>query len=168
MPVFARSTVGIAAVAAMGVATIVSATTASADMSIRSSSAYCVGSTYTVTLPASDAAVLIGNVPLDTEFVFRTSAVGGSTFTTFTTVPYVAGKDVVASWTPTAPGQVMVSAWPNNTTTGPAYFGENGPTVNVVQTAPSGTTCGAATGGTGSANSIPVIGGLLSGLSAQK
>ncbi|WP_405134776.1 hypothetical protein [Nocardia sp. NBC_01388] len=152
----------------MGVAISVSAATASADMSITSSTAYCVGSTYTVTLPAADATVLIGNVPSDTEFAFRTSPAGGSTFTTFTTVPYVAGKDVVASWTPTAPGQVMVSAWPNSIYTGLANFGEDGPTINVVQTAPSGATCAPSTGGTGSASSIPVIGGLLSSLSAQK
>ncbi|MVU81229.1 hypothetical protein GPX89_28790 [Nocardia sp. ET3-3] len=167
MSVLARA-VGIAAAAVMGVATIVSATTASADMTITSSQAYCVGSTYTVTLPAADAKVLIGNVPNDTEFAFRTSPAGGSTFTTFTTVPYVEGKDVVASWTPTAPGQVMVSAWPNNVNTGPANFGENGPTVTVVQSAPAGATCSPSTGGTGSANSIPLIGGLLSTLSAQK
>ncbi|MFD7847762.1 hypothetical protein ACFV4K_33160 [Nocardia sp. NPDC059764] len=176
MALLVRPPIGFAAAAgpvAVAVATIVAtAAPASAEgVTISASTAYCVGSTYTLTLPAADATILIGNVPWQNAFAFQTRATGDSAFNIVATAPYVAGKDVVATWTPTAAGEFMTSAWPYSTDRGLSNFGENGPTVTVVQTAPAGATCTpptAGNGGTGSASSIPVIGGLLSSLSAQK
>ncbi|WP_327142097.1 hypothetical protein [Nocardia sp. NBC_01327] len=172
MSVFARSTVGIAAVAAMGVATIVSATTASADMSVVASSAYCVGTTYTATLPAADAATLQSQAPGFAEFSFFDYSFATQANTHVTDVAsYVAGQDVTVQWTPTGVGQhqIYAAASFNPYVSGPKTVGSG--MINVVQAAPAGASCTPPTpptGGTGSASSIPVIGGLLSTLSAQK
>lgn len=172
MSVLARSTVGIAAGAAIGVATIVSATTASADMSIAKSPAYCVGSTYTATLPAADAETLHAQAPGFWEFTFFDYSFATQKNTYLTDVAtYVAGQDVTIQWTPTEAGQHQVYAvasfnpyayTPKTVSTG---------MIDVVQSAPTGASCtppAPSTGGTGSASSIPVIGGLLSSLSGQK
>ncbi|WP_458690962.1 hypothetical protein [Nocardia tengchongensis] len=172
MSVLARSTVGIAATVAMGVATIVSATTASAQMSITTSTAYCVGSTYTLTLPAADASALIAQVPGGDVIGFswvRTASQGGGALDLFTSSPYVAGKDASVQWTPTTAETVDLWATAGSTANGYTWSASSKLIgITVVQSAPSGASCTPSTSGTGSASSIPVIGGLLSTLSAQK
>ncbi|MGW4125946.1 hypothetical protein [Nocardia sp. NPDC004711] len=169
MSVLARSTVGLAAVAAMGVATIVSATTASAAMTITPSQAYCVGTTYTITLPAADAAALETNPSLDQiDFNYNYTGTGG----TIGLVTWTKGQDVTVQWTPSQAAQTTVSAVAYGEWTGVGTVRLSMAPINVVQSAPAGSSCTAppaGTGtGTGSASSIPVIGGLLSSLSAQK
>ncbi|MFF0611567.1 hypothetical protein ACFYUD_23180 [Nocardia tengchongensis] len=153
-------------------ATIVSATTASAAMTITPSQAYCVGTTYTITVPAADAATLETNPSYD-QIVFNFE--DATTSGTIGLVSWTKGQDVTIQWTPTQAQQTTVLASPFNSTAG---FGSGqlsmGP-LNVVTSIAGGTQCTtppappAGTGtGTGSASSIPVIGGLLSSLSAQK
>ncbi|MCU1643370.1 MAG: hypothetical protein JWN03_3645 [Nocardia sp.] len=152
-------------------ATIVTGATASAQGSITSSTAYCVGTTYTVTLPAADAASVMAGLPItDNQLVLVVAPSGGSlTPIPSTAAAYVAGKDVTFQWTPTAAGNTTgLWVYPYN---GQGMEYRNGSLVryiDIVQSAPAGTTCSPSTGGTGSAGSIPVIGGLLSSLSAQK
>lgn len=170
MSVFVRSTVGIAAGAAMGVATIVSATTASAQLAVTTSTAYCADTTYTITFPAADAAAMAATYG-QSDFVLG-AAGPGPTYWWTPAVTYVPGHDVTFQWTPSKsvlPAGTAVGTWNLHveeahvvSTPTPSL------TVNVVQTAPAGTSCVPSTGGTGSAGSIPVIGGLLSSLSAQK
>ncbi|WP_218025138.1 hypothetical protein [Nocardia jejuensis] len=156
----------------MGVATIVSASTASADISVATSSAYCVGTAYTVTLPAADAAVLQAQAPGFFQFSFYDYSYVTQLNTHITDVKtYVAGKDVTLQWTPTGTGQHQITAVASFDpySYAPKIFGSA--MIDVVQTAPSGASCApppTPSGGTGSASSIPVIGGLLSSLSAQK
>ncbi|WP_327141742.1 hypothetical protein [Nocardia sp. NBC_01327] len=155
-------------------ATIVSATTASADMTITPSQAYCVGTTYSVTLPAADAAALWAQMPAvetalnEWALVETPSAGSGLSTTVSAPVKYVAGQDVTVQWAPPAAGQWQLMMAPFSQGGYGTPFG--GPlAVTVVQSAPAGSSCTPPTsGGTGSANSIPVIGGLLSSLSAQK
>ncbi|WP_405134777.1 hypothetical protein [Nocardia sp. NBC_01388] len=170
MSVFARSTVGIAAAAAMGVATIVSATTASAQLAITASSAYCADTTYTVTFPAADAAAMAAASGQNDLVMGATGP--GPIYWWSPTVTYVPGQDVTFQWTPSKSvyaGQSAVGAWSLHVEEAHVVTTPSAPlAVNVVQTAPAGSSCTPSAGGTGSANSIPVIGGLLSTLSAQK
>ncbi|MFE4456571.1 hypothetical protein ACFROC_04360 [Nocardia tengchongensis] len=171
MLVLARSTVGIAAAAAMGVATIVSATTGSAALTIQPSQAYCVGTTYTITLPAADAAPMETN-PVQSQIYFNYNTATQGVM--IGAVPWVKGQDVTINWTPTQAVPTNISAVAGGVQAGDG-FGSiklSTDTFTVVQSAPTGASCTAppaGTGtGTGSAGSIPVIGGLLSSLSAQK
>ncbi|GAB2550881.1 hypothetical protein [Nocardia heshunensis] len=169
MSVFARSTVGIAAIAAMGVATIVSATTASAAMTIQPSQAYCVGTAYTITVPAADAAALETDPSYSTiNFNSMYTQDPYTIFSAVGIVPWTSGKDVTVQWTPQAAAQTTISAVPFNGTLPGKGKLTLGP-INVVNSAPAGASCTPTNpAGTGSASSIPVIGGLLSSLSAQK
>ncbi|WP_433565661.1 hypothetical protein ACQP1O_10705 [Nocardia sp. CA-151230] len=171
MSVLARSTVGIAAAAAMGVATIVSATTASAAMTIQPSQAYCVGTAYTITIPAADAAALETDPSYNTiNFNYELPSGSNPSAGAIGIVPWTSGKDVTVQWTPSQAVPTSIRAvnfngtYPGNAqlTTAP---------INIVASAPAGASCTptpASPAGTGSASSIPVIGGLLSSLSAQK
>ncbi|MEV6101706.1 hypothetical protein [Nocardia sp. NPDC051981] len=169
--ILARVSTGISGAAAVAAATLAMAPTASAQLSITQTTAYCVGTTYTITFPAADAAAMAARYGQN-DFVL------GATNTTnvytewSAPVTYVSGQDVTFQWTakdaPSSPG-TAVGTWnlfveeahTTSTATPPLV-------VNVVKSAPAGTTCTPSTGGTGSASSIPVIGGLLSSLSAQK
>ncbi|MFE3060826.1 hypothetical protein [Nocardia sp. NPDC059239] len=149
------------------------AATASAQMTITTSPAYCVGTTYAVTLPAADAAALWAQMPAvetalnEWALVETPSAGSGLSTTVSAPVKYVAGQDVTVQWTPPAAGQWQLMMAPYSQGGYGTPFG--GPlAVTVVQSAPAGSSCTQPTGGgTGSASSIPVIGGLLSSLSAR-
>ncbi|MGW4242215.1 hypothetical protein [Nocardia sp. NPDC004722] len=172
MSVFDRSAVGILAVGAMGVATVVSATTASAAMAIQPSQAYCVGTAYTITIPAADAAALETDPSYSTiNFNYMYVQDPYTIFGAVGIVPWVSGKDVTVQWTPQAAAQTTIYAVPFNGTVPGNGKLTLGP-INVVNSAPTGTSCvptpPSNPAGTGSASSIPVIGGLLSSLSAQK
>ncbi|MFE3100527.1 hypothetical protein [Nocardia tengchongensis] len=172
MSILARSTVGIAAGVAMGVATIVWATTASAAMTLQPSQAYCVGTTYTITLPAADAAALETDPSYNTiNFNSMYTQDPYTMFGAVGTVSWTSGKDVTVQWTPAAAAQTTIYAVPFNGTAAGNGKLTMGP-INVVNSAPTGASCTptppANPTGTGSASSIPVIGGLLSSLSAQK
>ncbi|MGW5109312.1 hypothetical protein [Nocardia sp. NPDC004123] len=139
-------------------------------MSVTKSSAYCVGSTYTLTMPAADAADLHAQASGFADFSFYDYSFTTQTNPMISMVKsYVAGQDVTVQWTPTVAGQHQLTAMadfnPWSSTAAKLVATE---LINVVQSAPAGASCTPSTGGTGSANSIPVIGGLLSSLSAQK
>ncbi|GAB2526188.1 hypothetical protein [Nocardia heshunensis] len=161
-----RAGIGIAGFAAIGVATLVTATTASAQMSITQSSAYCVGSTYAVTLPAADAAALWAQMPAvetaqnEWALVETPSAGSGLSTTVSPPVKYIAGQDVTVQWTPPAAGQWQLMMAPFSQGGYGTPFG--GPLAVTVVAASS---CTPSTGGgTGSADSIPVIGGIFKAL----
>ncbi|MEV6769744.1 hypothetical protein AB0N05_14065 [Nocardia sp. NPDC051030] len=109
------ATVGITAAAAMGVATIVSATTASAQITI-TTLAYCVGSTYSLTVAAADAATLIAQAPNDDQIGITWSPAAGGSATKIGANAYSPGKDVTIEWTPTAAGTVNFQARPVSST----------------------------------------------------
>ncbi|MFF2555513.1 hypothetical protein ACFVUS_31215 [Nocardia sp. NPDC058058] len=146
----ARSTVGIAAVTAIGVATVVSATAASADMTVTPSQAYCVRTDYTITLPAADAAVLETNPTYD-QIILVSSTEG-----TKGSMPWISGEDWAIDWMPLYAGQTTLTLYPYSVALG---FGSpaltSGP-INVVPSAPLGASClaspSAAGPGTGSAS----------------
>ncbi|MGW4242081.1 hypothetical protein [Nocardia sp. NPDC004722] len=175
MSVLGGSSVGFAAMAAAGVATILTATTASAGvvntMQLQASTAYCVGTTYTITVAAADATALMAQAPgyQNVEFAWATYPEGGTM--EIATVPYVAGQGLSVKWTPTYAGATTLTAFATDAVKGPnAEIDDMLAPVNVVQTAPSGASCtptapGGGTGGTGSASSIPVVGPLLGSLS---
>ncbi|MFE3189016.1 hypothetical protein ACFXHA_08410 [Nocardia sp. NPDC059240] len=173
MSVLGRSSVGFAALAAAGVATIVTASTASAGvvntLQLQPSTAYCVGTTYTITLAAADATALMAQASgyADIQFGWATYPEGG--LVVIDTVPYVAGQGMTVKWTPTYAGATTLNANAYDSVKGPnAIVDDMLADINVVQTAPAGASCTptpAATGGTGSASSIPVIGPLLGSLS---
>ncbi|GAB2528734.1 hypothetical protein [Nocardia heshunensis] len=175
MSVLGRSSVGFAAMAAAGVASIVTATTASAGvvntLQLQPSTAYCVGTTYTISLSATDATALMAQAAgyADIQFGWATYPEGG--LVQIAMVPYVAGQGITVNWTPTYAGATTLTASANDPVKGPnAEIDDMLAPVNVVQTAPSGASCtptapGGGKGGTGSASSIPVIGPLLGSLS---
>ncbi|WP_040805535.1 Ig-like domain-containing protein [Nocardia concava] len=151
----ARSTAGIVAVAAMGVATVVSATTGSAALTIQPSQAYCVGTTYTVTLPAADAAQLVAATQGYNQLLFEWVPAAGGNATEIARAPYVAGQDATIRWTPTIAVQTRLEA---TSSAGPGHDGGVAEllTVDVVQNAPAGASCtSSSTSATGSAGWLP-------------
>ncbi|MGW4120944.1 hypothetical protein [Nocardia sp. NPDC004711] len=159
LSVLARSTVGIAAAAAMGVATIVSATTASAatqsdQQPQLSSSTICVNRSYTITVPnlfPGNAEIYMNEtiddgVPADAVPTATNLSWIGENSSTFTTV-----------WSPTKAGtyHLMVTEVPSSL--GPAssvYF----KTLDVAVTA--------ASIGSLSAGGVASLGCLISSISA--
>lgn len=169
--VLGRSGVGFAAMAAAGVATIVTATTASATvvstLQLQASQAYCVGTTYTITLAAADATALMAQASNYQDITFQWAPYPQGFNTEIATLPYTAGQGMTVKWTPTYVGATTLVAYAYDPTLGPnAAIDDMLTNINVVQSAPAGASCTPTppTGGTGSANSIPVIGPLLSSL----
>lgn len=160
---FGRATVGSNAALAIAALTVATASAAANDLSINGTT-HCVGTAYTVTIP--DAMIAQFNLPGVTSVTLKDTYMdGGVNPVDVATVPYVAGKDMSVQWTPATAGRNSLTTLAHSAA-GDAWMG-NLP-VQVVQTAPSGASCSPNTGqGTGSASSIPVIGGLLSSLSAQ-
>ncbi|MGW4354680.1 hypothetical protein ACWELJ_21625 [Nocardia sp. NPDC004582] len=165
--VLARSGAGIAGAAAVAAATIAMAPAASAQIAITTSTAYCADTTYTVTLPAADAATMASQYG-DNNFVLQ--ATNTSTNVTWWSAAQasVSGQDLTFQWTPSQ----SIPASGTATGTWNLYITEAhvaatalGPiSLTVVQTAPQGTTCLPATG-TGSSTLSPA-GSLLSTLLA--
>lgn len=174
--VLGRSSVGFAALAAMGVATIVTATTASAGvvhtLQLQASQAYCVGTTYTITLSAADATALMAQASGYHDITFQWAPYPQGFNTEIATQPYVAGQGMTVKWTPTYVGATDVAAYATDSALGPnAIISSQLVDIDVVEKAPLGASCtptattpGGGTGGTGSASSIPVIGPLLGSL----
>ncbi|MFF0631437.1 hypothetical protein ACFYTS_02945 [Nocardia sp. NPDC004151] len=152
--------IGTAGFVTLGVATVVAATTASAQMSVSQSSAYCVGSTYTITLPVADQTALLNRAPSGYhEFIFSDVSSAGGNARTFAVAQMVTGQDLTVQWKPDVAQStnIYAGAWDSATNTG-GGLELLGP-IDVVQGGPS---CPAPPAtGTGSASSIPVIGGLL-------
>lgn len=140
--VFARTCVGIAVV---GVATVVTAANAYAQLSISGSPTYCVGTTYTVTLPAADAAELIAGYPSANAIVLVAKPTAGGYTEQIGSATYVAGQDVTVRWSPGSEQTWNIYAYPGGA---PASAGKQGPLpVNVVKNAPAGSSCAPATPG---------------------
>ncbi|MCU1646481.1 MAG: hypothetical protein JWN03_6756 [Nocardia sp.] len=157
--------------AAMGVAAIVTATTASAavvsTLQLSASPAYCAGTSYTITLAAADATALMAQASGYQDITFQWAPYPQGTNVEISTLPYVAGQGMTVKWTPTYLGATTLVAYAYDPTRGPnAIIDDMLPNINVVQSAPAGSSCtpAAPSGGTGSASSIPVIGPLLSSL----
>ncbi|MFE4460864.1 hypothetical protein ACFROC_26210 [Nocardia tengchongensis] len=173
--VLGRSSVGFAAMAAVGAAAIATATPASAEivntLQLQASQAYCVGTTYTITLSAADATALMAKATDYPDITFQWAPYPQGTNTEIATVPYVAGQGITVKWTPTyaGPTTLVAYAW-DPVHLGNAIIDDMHPRVDVVDSAPAGASCTPtpatppSTGGTGSASSIPVIGPLLSSL----
>lgn len=177
--VLGRSSVGFAAMAAVGAAAIATATTASAGvvntLQLQASTAYCVGTTYTVSLSAADATALMAQATGYSDIQVGFAPAPQGQVTVIGTVPYVAGQGVVVNWTPPSAGAFSLAAYAYDPAHGPnAIIDSMIPNVDVVQSAPAGASCTPGTttpptttpptSNTGSANSIPVIGPLLSSL----
>ncbi|MFE6858555.1 hypothetical protein [Nocardia sp. NPDC057668] len=136
---FARTCFGVAAVAATSVATVVTASNASAQLAISASPSYCAGTSYTITLPAADAAGLIAGYPSATAIVIDAKPTAGGYTHQVDHVEYVAGQDVTVQWIPMSAQTWNIVARPAGA---PAGAGTQGPLpVNVVQTAPAGSSC---------------------------
>ncbi|MFE3195631.1 hypothetical protein ACFXHA_41975 [Nocardia sp. NPDC059240] len=163
--VLARSGAGIAGAVAVAGLTIAMAPAASAQLAITSSTAYCVSTTYSITFPSADAAQMVSQSNA-TSFVLE--ATNTSTNQTWWSAPvtYTQGTDMTFQWTPSQSvtgSQSAVGNWNLFVTaSGVAGVAEGPLAVNVVQTAPSGTTCSPSALGTGSANMT--VGSLLSSL----
>lgn len=173
--ILGRSSIGFAAMAAVGAAAIATATTASAEivntLQLQASQAYCVGTTYTITLAAADATALMAQASGYRDITFQWAPYPQGTNTEIATLPYVSGQGMTVKWTPTYAGPTTLVAYASDPVKGPnAIIDDMHPMVSVVESAPVGASCTPtpatppATGGTGSASSIPVIGPLLSSL----
>ncbi|WP_405497001.1 hypothetical protein [Nocardia sp. NBC_00511] len=150
-PMLARASVAAAGLSALGLVSSLMAPTASAALSITNSTAYCVGTAYTITLPAADAAQLVSATQGYNQLLFEWVPAAGGNATIITRTPYVAGQDATIQWTPTIAQQTRLEA---TSSAGPGYDGGVAEllTVNVVQTAPAGASCTpSGTSGTGSA-----------------
>ncbi|MFE2997770.1 hypothetical protein ACFXG4_22480 [Nocardia sp. NPDC059246] len=167
--VLARSSAGIAGAAAVAGLTLAMAPAASAQLAITTSTAYCAGTTYTITFPAADAAAMASQYG-DNNFVLEATNTTSNVTWWSAAVASTSGQDVTFQWTPSQSVPASATAtgsWNLFVTEAHVAATAEGPlAVTVVQTAPSGTSCTPSTG-TGSSNSIPLIGGLLSSLSAQ-
>ncbi|MEU1429482.1 hypothetical protein ABZ412_20620 [Nocardia sp. NPDC005746] len=176
--ILGHSSIGFAAMAAVGAAAIATATTASAGvvntLQLQASQAYCVGTTYTISLSATDATALMAQAAGYSSITFVWSPAPQGTTTTIATLPYVAGQGMTVNWAPTYAGDTALGAFAYDSALGPnAIIDSMIPNVHVVQSAPAGASCTPTTTpptttppttGTGSASSIPVIGPLLSSL----
>lgn len=163
--VLARSTAGIAGAASLAAMTLALAPAASAQPAITTSTAYCADTTYTVTLPAADAAAMATQYG-DNNFVLQATNTSTNVTWWSASVASVSGQDVTFQWTPSqsipASG-TATGTWNLFVTEAHVAATAMGPiSVTVVQTAPSGTTCMPSTG-TGSSTLSP-SGGLLSTL----
>ncbi|MFI1919882.1 hypothetical protein [Nocardia sp. NPDC020380] len=140
--VLAHSTVGIAAVAAMGVTTIASDTDASADVTVTPAQAYCVRTDYTITVPAADAAVL------ETNPSYNQIILVSSTERTKGSMPWTSGQDWTIDWMPEYAGQTTLTLYPYSAAT--LGFGSPSLTlgpINVVRNPPLGASCSAPNSG---------------------
>lgn len=171
--VFARTSTGLAGIAAVATATLAMAPTASAQLAITTTTAYCADTTYTVTFPAADAAAMAAQYGQN-AFVLEATNTTNSVTWWSPAVTSVSGQDVTFQWTPSksvlqSSPEDAIGAWNLFVTEAHVVGTYEGPlAVTVVKTAPSGTSCTPSTStGTGSASGIPVIGGLLSSLSAH-
>jgi len=153
----ARVSSGAAAFAVLAASTVSMASLAVADEPFLTASGnvHCVNNAYTLTVPRNK--IQTGT----TSYYFM----DGATLTEATQIgneqPLQPGQDATASWTPTTRGTHKL--WMRGNSSGSAII--VGPTsVDVVDQAPDGASCGAdSTGGTGGTG----IGGLLSSLSAH-
>lgn len=166
--VLARSGAGIAGAVAVAGLTIAMAPAASAQLAITSSTAYCVSTTYSITFPSADAAQMASQSNA-TSFVLEATNTGTNQTWWSAPVTYTQGTDLTFQWTPSQSvtgSQSAVGNWNLFVTaSGVAGVAEGPLAVNVVQTAPSGTTCSPSALGTGSANMT--VGSLLSSLLAS-
>ncbi|RMI29638.1 hypothetical protein EBN03_24840 [Nocardia stercoris] len=113
------------------------ATPASAALGIVASTAYCAGSTYTVTVPAADAAAMATAAGASSFELLTQSTPSGSTAQS-TPVTYTAGQDVSFQWTAPAAGTVNLYVMPVSAN---GAGGEGPLAVTVVQPDASGTGC---------------------------
>ncbi|MFJ4653284.1 hypothetical protein ACIP5Y_18635 [Nocardia sp. NPDC088792] len=148
-----------AGIAVLAATTVSMAATAAADDWIQvSGTVQCVNQTYTLTVPAMRIETGISSYYfLDGPNLSSATMIGSEQ-------PISHGQDATASWTPTYSGAHTL--WWRGIQ--PGGGGTIGPqTVNVVDHAPAGQSCSPTTGGgtgTGSADSLPIIGPLLSQL----
>ncbi|MBU3062371.1 hypothetical protein KO481_12655 [Nocardia sp. NEAU-G5] len=143
--------------AVLAATTVSMAATAAADDWIQvSGTVQCVNQTYTLTVSASKIQTGISSYYfLDGPNLNSATMIGSQQ-------PIQHGQDATASWTPTTSGTHTL--WWRGIQ--PGGGGVIGPQkVNVVDQAPAGQSCTPSTGGgTGSADSLPIIGPLLSQL----
>ncbi|MFJ9368230.1 hypothetical protein ACIRRA_27930 [Nocardia sp. NPDC101769] len=170
--VLARSSAGIVGAAAVAGLTIAMAPAASAQLAITNSTAYCAGTTYTITFPAADAAAMASQYGANNFVLEATNTTGNVTWWS-APVTSTSGQDVTFQWTPSSSVPASASAvgsWNLYVTESGVAAAAEGPlSVTVVQTAPSGTTCSPSTLGTGSASQTlgSLLTNLLSSLSAS-
>ncbi|WP_405497203.1 hypothetical protein [Nocardia sp. NBC_00511] len=147
-----------AGIAVLAATTVSMAATASADEWMQvSGTLQCVGQTYTLTVPAAKIQTGISSYYFLDGKTLSTAAMIGSE------QPIQHGQDATASWTPATSG-VHTLWWRGIQPGGGGLIGPE--SITVVDQAPAGESCTPPTsgGGTGSADSLPIIGPLLSQL----
>ncbi|MFJ9365876.1 hypothetical protein ACIRRA_15870 [Nocardia sp. NPDC101769] len=145
-----------AGIAVLAATTVSMASTAAADDWIQvSGTVQCVNQTYTLTVPASKIQTGISSYYfLDGKNLNTATMIGSEQ-------PIQHGQDATASWTPTTSGTHTLW-WRGIQAGGGGIIGPQ--EITVVDQAPAGQNCNPATGGTGSADSLPIIGPMLSQL----
>ncbi|WP_460724488.1 hypothetical protein [Nocardia heshunensis] len=139
------------------VATVSMAAPASADNWIQvSGTVQCVNQPYTLTVAAAHIQTGISSYYfLDGPSLNSATMIGSEQ-------PIQHGQDATVTWTPTTSGAHTLW-WRGIQPGGGGFIGPQ--TVTVVDQAPAGQSCNPTTGGgTGSADSLPIIGPLLSQL----